>query len=184
MKKFGLLLVVVALFILSPASTSAQFRLSLNIGSQPEWGPASYDHVEYYYLPEIGIYYYVPRSQFVYRSGSRWIFSRTLPSRYRNFDLYSTYKVVVNEPRPYLRHDYYVSNYEKFRNARGQQKVIRDVRGHGQQMDRNAQDNSRNRMYMAPQNRNDQQKGNNGKHKGQEKHNNQGNNNDRNDDHR
>jgi hypothetical protein len=44
----------------------AQVRVNINIGSQPVWGPVGYDHVDYYYLPDIETYYYVPTRQFVY----------------------------------------------------------------------------------------------------------------------
>jgi hypothetical protein len=50
--------------ICTPAS--AQVRVNINIGSQPVWGPVGYDHVDYYYLPDIETYYYVPTRQFVY----------------------------------------------------------------------------------------------------------------------
>src|SRR5678809_1729532 len=80
---------------------SAQFRVNVNIGSQPVWGPVGYDHVDYYYLPDIETYYYVPTRQFIYFSNGRWIYSSSLPYRYRNYDLNRGYKVVVNQPRAY-----------------------------------------------------------------------------------
>ena len=43
-----------------PASAQVRVNLNINIGSQPAWGPAGYDYVEYYYLPDIDVYYYVP----------------------------------------------------------------------------------------------------------------------------
>ena len=63
----------------------AQVSVYVNIGVQPLWGPVGYDYVEYYYLPEIECYYYVPRRQYVYLSNGRWTFSAgcralTLPS--------------------------------------------------------------------------------------------------------
>ncbi len=148
MKKIGLLMFITALFFMSPSTSSAQIQLSLNLGLQPEWGPSSYDHVEYYYMPEMGIYYYAPGKQFVYRNGSRWVFTRTLPYRYRHVDLYSTYKVVVNEPRPYLRNNYYVSHYGRYRNEHSRQEVIRDSRDQRYVAERNRYNNSRNRMDM------------------------------------
>ena len=41
-------------------SSNAQISLSVNIGAQPSWDPTGYDHVEYYYIPDIQCYYYVP----------------------------------------------------------------------------------------------------------------------------
>ena len=41
-----------------------------------------YDHVEYYYIPDIQAYYYVPDHQFIYLNRGHWTFSRELPPRY------------------------------------------------------------------------------------------------------
>lgn len=117
---------VAALFFLSPPSVNAQIRVSINFTQQPQWGPAEYDYVEYYYLPEYDVYYYVPDQQFVYLSGTRWVFSNSLPYRYRNVDLYTTYKVVINDQKPYMRHDYYSDHYKKYKYSHAGQGSIRD----------------------------------------------------------
>lgn len=89
--------------LISTEKSEAQVRvgINVNIGDQPRWRVPGHDYVEYYYLPDIESYYYVPRHQFVYLSNGRWVFSASLPSRYRNYDLYSGYKVVVNRPDAY-----------------------------------------------------------------------------------
>ena len=125
------------------AKSQVRVHVNFNIGSQPVWGPAGYDYAEYYYLPEIETYYYVPRHQFIYLSGGRWVFSTALPSRYRGYDLNRGYKVVINEPRPY-RHFY--RDREQYGRYRGNhsQMIIRDsddpkyyvVRGHPKYHDR------------------------------------------------
>jgi hypothetical protein len=74
----------------------------INVSSQPSWGPKGYDYVEYYYLPDIEIYYHVPDRQFIYKSSNHWMFSSTLPAEYSNYDLFTAYKVVINEPKAYL----------------------------------------------------------------------------------
>jgi len=118
------IMLITALFLAASSvkTVNAQVRLNvnLNIGSQPVWGPVGYDYVEYYYLPDIDAYYYVPRHQFVYLSGGRWIFSASLPYRYRNYDLYSGYKVVVNEPNAYLHYYDHRSKYSGYRGNHGQ----------------------------------------------------------------
>src|SRR5436190_166956 len=91
-----------ATFFVKDAAAQIRFNVHVNIGSQPVWGPTGYDYAEYYYLPDIETYYYVPTHQFIYMNGGRWVFSRSLPYRYRNYNLYSGYKVVVNEPRAYM----------------------------------------------------------------------------------
>lgn len=109
-------------------STIAQVRVNvnINIGSQPQWGPVGYDHVDYYYMPDIDVYYYVPRQQFIYLDGARWVFAVALPDRYRSYDLYRGYKVVVNEPEPYRHCDEYRERYGRYKDNYGQQVVIRD----------------------------------------------------------
>jgi len=103
--------------------SEAQVRVgvNINIGDQPRWRAPGYDYVEYYYLPDIESYYYVPRHQFVYLSNGRWVFSASLPSRYRNYDLYSGYKVVVNRPDAYRYYEQDRTRYHgrnNFRNDR------------------------------------------------------------------
>jgi len=77
--------------------------VGVNVNTQPQWGPAGYDYAEYYYMPDMDVYYSVPQRQFIYLQGRNWLFSASLPAQYRDYDLYSCYKVVLNEPRPYLR---------------------------------------------------------------------------------
>ncbi len=117
-------LLIIALLVFTAAQrTAAQVRVNvnLNLGSQPDWGPAGYDYVEYYYLPDLDMYYYVPRRQYIYLSGGRWIFVNSLPPRYRSYNLYNSYKVVINEPRPYLRHSVYKVKYAKYKGWNGKQ---------------------------------------------------------------
>ena len=64
-----MLLVSAALFVAN--KSTAQVSVQVNIGDQPEWGPAGYAYAEYYYMPDIEAYYYVPRRQFVYLSGGQ-----------------------------------------------------------------------------------------------------------------
>ena len=128
MKKLVLFAAVLMVSLFSIDNAKAQVSLNVNIGSQPVWGPTGYDHVDYYYFPDIDAYYYVPTGQYIYSNGGRWVWVSSLPSRFRNFDLYSAYKVVVNEPKPYLRNNVYATRYSKFKNYGGRQTIIRDSR--------------------------------------------------------
>ena len=103
---------------LTPLRSSAQLNVNVNIGSQPLWGPVGYDHVDYYYLPDIESYYYVPRREFIYLNNGSWIFSPSMPSRYRNYDLYKGYKVVINAPKPYLQFKQHKVKYAKYKSNR------------------------------------------------------------------
>lgn len=109
--------------------SKAQLRVhvNLNIGSQPDWGPTGYDHVDYYYMPDVDAYYDVPSHQYVYYENNVWVHRAYLPERYRGYDMYHGYKVVVNRPNPWLKHSYYRSTYSTYRGRAGQS-IIRDSR--------------------------------------------------------
>ncbi|MEO7983496.1 MAG: hypothetical protein ABI688_05390 [Bacteroidota bacterium] len=124
MKKIILMCVIVISGSLI-TKVSAQVRVSINIGSQPTWGPTGYDHVDYYYMPDMDMYYYVPKHQYIYMQGGQWRFSSVLPRRYSNFDFNTGYKVVVNEPRPYNRAAYYRTKYASYKGNHDQQ-IIRN----------------------------------------------------------
>lgn len=123
-----ILAVVFGVASLSSLSTKAQISVNVNIGSQPQWGPSGYNHVDYYYLPDVDAYYNVPSRQYVYQLNGNWVFRKTLPPRYSNYDLYSAYKVVMNTPKPYLSHQTHLREYSKYKNYRGKQVNLRDSR--------------------------------------------------------
>lgn len=105
----------------------AQVGLSINIGSQPDWGPVGYDHADYYYMPDIDTYYDVPAHQYVFLDNNRWTRSASLPARYRNYDVYNNYKVVINERNPWERNNVYRTRYANYK-GRHDQVVIRNSR--------------------------------------------------------
>jgi hypothetical protein len=126
MKNFKVIFLMSILCIAYSSTMQGQVKINVNVDLQPQWGPALYDYAEYYFLPELGIYYSVPDHVFIYPEGHGWKFSRILPPRY-HADLYSTYKVVLNEPKPYLRHDYYATHYRDYSNIH--QENRRDFKG-------------------------------------------------------
>jgi hypothetical protein len=115
---------VFAVFAAMPAR--AQVNVSVNIGAQPLWGPVGYSYVEYYYLPDIELYYNVPRKQYVYLDHGRWLFASALPTRYRGYDFYTGYKVVINEPKPYLQFRKHKVKYARLKGHSSRQALIRN----------------------------------------------------------
>lgn len=114
MKTLKLLVLLILLFL--AGTTQAQVSLNVNVGSPPLWGPAGYSNVQYYYLPDVEAYYDVPSSMFIYQSEGNWIHRKYLPVRYRNYDLYSGYKVVMTDyhgKQPYYNHKDYKIKYAK-----------------------------------------------------------------------
>jgi hypothetical protein len=120
-------ILIAVLLVSATVHAQVSVGLDINIGSQPVWGPTGFDHVDYYYMPDIETYYNVPRHMFYYNEGGRWVGRSRLPSRYRNYDLYNSYKVVVNEKDPYRNHARYRDQYSSYR-GRHDQQPIRDSR--------------------------------------------------------
>jgi len=89
--------VVVGLLFFFATSTQAQISVNVNIGGPPMWGPSGYSEVKYYYLPDVEAYYDVPSAMFIYLNGGTWVHRTHLPNRYRNYDLYHGYKVVMTD---------------------------------------------------------------------------------------
>lgn len=122
MKKFVFFLAILAITSANER-IQAQVSVNINIGSQPIWGPTGYDNAQYYYLPDLDAYYYVPQQQWIYQQNGRWITTTALPAQYRNYDLYSLHKVVINDPQPYLRNQVYKTKYASFRGKHDQQPI-------------------------------------------------------------
>jgi len=114
MKTLKLFGIAVVLFLASNAF--GQVSVNVNIGTPPLWGPVGYSDVRYYYLPDIETYYDIQSSMFVYYEGGFWVHRAYLPGRYRNYDLYNGYKVVVPQYRgayPTYFYKYHKSKYGK-----------------------------------------------------------------------
>jgi len=108
--------IVVAILLFFAIGVKAQISMQVNIGAPPQWGPTGYTDVRYYYLPDVEAYYDIPSSMFIYFNGVSWVHRSYLPSRYRNYDLYNGYKVVMTDYRgntPYTHFKEYKSKYAK-----------------------------------------------------------------------
>lgn len=98
---------------------------TVNISSQPPWGPAGYDHAPYYYFPDFNFYYDVDRAMFHYYSRGRWIAARQLPKVGYPRDLYKFYKVVIDTRDPWLYNSRHKRMYRKYKGIHTQP-VLRD----------------------------------------------------------
>ena len=90
-------LIIIGMTLLLGSVAQAQVSVSINIRPPPLWGPVGYTSVQYYYLPDVEAYYDVQSTMFIYFSSGRWVHRAYLPTRYKNYDLYSGYKVVMND---------------------------------------------------------------------------------------
>ena len=139
MKKYILLFALLTGTVLFRNTVEAQvsINVSINIGRQPAWGPVGYDYVDYYYFPDINCYFNVNLGLYYFFDGGMWISAPYLPYAYRNYDLYSMYKVVlVNVVDPWRYNYNHIRMYSQYRGYRSQP-VIRDSRDNRYSSSRN-----------------------------------------------
>ena len=143
MKALKLFIIGIVLFLAS--TVQAQVSVNLNIGSPPKWGPVGYSDVQYYYLPDVEAYYDVPSSMFIYNDRGAWIRRAYLPARYKNYDLYNGYKVVMNDYHgnaPYVHFKEHKMKYAKGYRGK-EQKNIGEKPGKGNSKARYSHDDNR-----------------------------------------
>ncbi|MDR2140067.1 MAG: hypothetical protein LBP50_11050 [Tannerella sp.] len=117
----------------------------VNIDRQPAWGPVGYDYAEFYYFPELNIYFDVNRALFYWLSDRRWVSGVYLPLNYHGHDLYRMYKVVLNhDSNPWTRNRIHRRDYARYHNNRSQV-VIRHAKEHRYHKAR-----SNTRAWVAP----------------------------------
>lgn len=111
-------LIAVGLFLFVSNLMQSQVSVNVNIDLRPPvWGPVGYSNIAFYYLPDIEVYYDIRATQFIYFHRGRWIRSRYLPAPYRNYDLYSGYKVVLRDYHG--SHPYYYFNTHRAKYYKG-----------------------------------------------------------------
>ena len=117
--------IILGCFAIKAAKAQVHLNVGVNIGNQPEWGPTGYDHVDYYYMPDIDSYYDINAHQYVYLNNNAWVHSASLPPRYANYDVYHGYKVVVKNSTSWMHNDTYRRKYASYK-GRNDQVIIRD----------------------------------------------------------
>lgn len=113
------------LIFFSPVKSKAD--VNVTIGLAPDWGPIGYPDVRYYYIPDVQAYYDRNWAMFTFMNNGVWISRYQLPVVYRNYDLYSGYKVVLvgyKGHNPHKNHHSYKLKYPKGYNA-GVQKTMK-----------------------------------------------------------
>lgn len=121
-------IITIGIFVVVTSVSRAQFSIHVNIGNPPSWGSTSKSDADYYYLPEVESYYDIRATQFIFIRNGRWIRSRYLPRRFRNYDLKQGQKVVLNEyhgKKPYVFFHNHSRNENKgYRNSDEPQRNI------------------------------------------------------------
>ena len=85
-----------ALVCIAFNSAQAQIKTTVTI---PDWGVAGNDDATYYYIPATETYYDLRKGEYVYQQDSKWVRTTTLPAAYKDYDLYSGYKVVLTDDK-------------------------------------------------------------------------------------
>jgi hypothetical protein len=107
------LVLLVALFA-ATVSSKAQVSVNVNLGTPPVWAPAAPVAVEYYYLPDIEVYYDVPARRYIYMRNGSWHRSAALPARYRGYDLYHGNTVYLSDYHGRTPYVYYNEHKVKY----------------------------------------------------------------------
>ena len=160
-------LVFASVLFMSVFFAQAQVSINVNIGTPPNWGPQGYDDDRYYYLPDIDIYYDVVKSQYISDNNGKWVRENKLPARYRNYDFYSGYKVVLTDYKgdtPYNYHDKHRSNYPKGYQGKPQknrgEKPVKSNNGKGKNKSENKGNNKERNSKQQSDKNHDHSNGN------------------------
>ena len=144
---------------INTAKAQIGVRLNVNIGPRPVYvAPAPVVAEDYYYLPDAEAYYSVPERVYYYQNQGRWISSPRLVGRYRDYDYSRMRHYVINEPRPYLRNDYYRSRYSQ------PQVIVRNNRSYSNQNYSRSYDRGNYRGQSSQFSNNNYRGGNNDHH--------------------
>ena len=73
---------IIGLILISCTSVIAQGNFT-----RPDWAPSAPANVQYYYLPDIGVYYDAEAKQYISSNNGTWSRSSELPSQYKGYDL-------------------------------------------------------------------------------------------------
>lgn len=114
------IILVFSVILCISINTKAQVSVNVNLGTPPVWAPADRVESQYYYLPDIGAYYDVPASRFIYIKNGNWFRSANLPYRYRNYNLKNGKVVYLTDykgNKPYAYYKTHKVKYPKVINA-------------------------------------------------------------------
>lgn len=53
----------------------------------PNWAPTAPATVQYYYIPDIEVYYDVPAKSYIHYDNGKWVRTTVLPARFKGYDL-------------------------------------------------------------------------------------------------
>lgn len=122
-------ILVAGILLLATSVTKAQVSVDVHVGP-PVWAPAAPAAVQYYYLPDIGVYYDVPAERYIYLRRGAWVRTAALPARYHGYDLYHSRPVYLTEYRGNSPYVYYKEHKVKYK-GNGHWKIKGNGHGKG-----------------------------------------------------
>lgn len=111
-------ILIVALLI-GFSTANAQVSVNVNIGAPPVWAPAPPAPTQYYYLPDIDVYYDVPAERYIYINNGVWIHSVNLPYRYRDYVYHNPRVVYLTDYRGNAPYTFHKTHYVKYKGNNG-----------------------------------------------------------------
>ena len=143
MKRLIFIMMLVPAGLLFSKRSQAQLSVSINIGNQPAWAPEGYDEAQYYYIPDMDMYYDVPAHQFCIPEqsslGSRQLYCQPATAI---MICYRIHKVPINQRDAYKFHDRDRQQYAQFK-GKFDQHSIRDSKDNKYSQNRANWDNNR-----------------------------------------
>lgn len=108
----------------------------------------TYRH-DYYYYPQVGVYFHLQSGHYYYRDGPSWVRVRKLP-QHIYLDHRARRTLVIADAEPYRRHDVYRERYRQpqgFKHDRESDRAERDHnrRQHGEYRKRSERPNLQRR---------------------------------------
>lgn len=116
MKNLKALLSAMILFFVSNSQAQVETVKTTTTTTKtlPDWGVSGHNDARYYYIPDIETYYDIQNKNFVRMDNGKWVKSTELPATYKDYDLYSGYKVVLTDDKePYADYDKMKVKYKK-----------------------------------------------------------------------
>lgn len=114
MKKITLLALFITLMsVINKTEAQVILGFNVNIGALVYAAPvaSAYYGDDYYYYPDIDMYYSIAAQQYIYFDGGRWLFSSYIPAIYRGYNFNAIRRVNINEARPWMHADVYRERY-------------------------------------------------------------------------
>ncbi len=125
------IITITTLLLLVSAINTINAQIRFNAGIQiaaPICNPSVMNDDEdnqYYYYPDYDMYFNLATQQYIYAYNGNWVFSATIPYRFRGEDFNHARRMYMNEARPYMRrnwyrdrneNNYYNDNYNRYNN--------------------------------------------------------------------